>query len=90
MIDRFELYVNAEEDIVAINDKLTGKKYSTLEDIIDLLNIIINEDYYYKKILNLISTYESRAAANKGIVISGDVYNAKISVLYELIKKEKE
>lgn len=51
MIDRFELYVNAEEDIVAINDKLTGKKYSTLEDIIDLLNIIIHVQLLTKVLL---------------------------------------
>lgn len=84
---RFELYVSVEEDMVAIRDKLTGIKYHTLEDIIDLVNDCADDDYYYNRILNHIEIYKARIENNRGIVISGDIYNAKLSVLNELLKE---
>jgi hypothetical protein len=87
MNNRFELYVSADEDLVAIMDKMTGEKYSTLEEIIDLLNNIIGKDYYYNRIIKMIDDYDKRISANKGIVITGDIYNAKMSILQELLEK---
>lgn len=87
VMKRFELYVNAEEDIIAVHDKLTGEKHTTLDAIIDLLNMVADEDYYYNQIIKFIEIYTARVENNKGIVINGDVYNAKLSVLNELIKK---
>ena len=55
---RFTAYISKKEDVVAVIDNNTGEKYTTLEDILDLLNNnliydeVINEllDYYlYKK-----------------------------------------
>ena len=93
--DRFELFWSKEDDIVAIKDKVTGRLYHTLEDIIDFLNLqsnifetsIKNNTDYEERIKGLITDYGIRVANSHGAVITGDVYKAKLSVLHDLLKK---
>ena len=89
---RFTAYISKKEDVVAVIDNITGKRYTTLEDILDLLNLQnsisgkANNTVYEDVINNLLEIYESKKANNKAVIV-GDVYTSKISLLKEIKDK---
>lgn len=77
---RFTAYISKKEDVVAVIDNNTGEKYTTLEDILDLLN---NNLIYDEVINELLDYYLYKKRENKAVIVS-DVYASKISLLNKI------
>lgn len=77
---RFTAYISKKEDVVAVIDNNTGEKYTTLEDILDLLN---NNLIYDEVINELLDYYLYKKRENKAVIVA-DVYASKISLLNKI------